>query len=496
HLRQHAIDATDAVDYTPEWGRARQRQMIETHPEWCLSRQRTWGTPIPALICLDCGESILDARVARLAAKRFAEAGASVWWSDPVETYLPRDFVCAKCGSVRFEKEKNIVDIWFESGVTHLAVLGRDGLPWPSDLVLEGGDQFRGWFRSSLITGAALKGRAPYRRVMKNGWVNDEQGRPMSKSRGTGIEAKDAMAKWGADVLRLWAASVEPIDDVRFGPNIVEQVGRVYRNLRNRMRFMISNLYDLEAGDVVAREAMEPIDRLACNVADAFVANVKAAYERFEIHDAYLEIVDFENGISSLYFDALKDPLYSRAAADPRRRSAQSALLYVLRRFLVALAPVLSFTAEEAWQFLPETLRGDNESVFDLAFDARHRGTFESDVRLWQQLRELRARVAAVASPRDFEAQLLLELAPASYKRLHALGDNLREALVVSQLRLVQSERGDAESPDGVVEFALLPAEGAKCARCWKYRVLGHDPDHPELCDDCASVVRALNVSH
>jgi isoleucyl-tRNA synthetase len=496
HLRHHAIDATDAVDYTPQWGRARQRQMIETHPEWCLSRQRTWGTPIPSLICRGCGEAILDARVARLAAKRFAEAGASVWWSDPVETYLPPDFVCPHCGAKRFEKEKNIVDIWFESGVTHLAVLGRDGLPWPSDLVLEGGDQFRGWFRSSLITGVALKGRAPYRRVMKNGWVNDEQGRPMSKSRGTGIEAKDAMAKWGADVLRLWAASVEPIDDVRFGPNIVDQVGRVYRNLRNRMRFMISNLYDLEASDVVARDAMEPLDRLACNVADAFVASVKAAYDRYEIHDAYLEIVDFENGMSSLYFDALKDPLYSRAVTDPRRRSAQSALIYVLQRFLVALAPVLSFTAEEAWQSLPETLRGSNESVFDLSFEARHRGGLESDLRLWEQLRELRARVAAVESPRDFEAQLVLELTPPAYKRLHPLGDNLREALVVSQLRLVQSEQGETESSAGVVEFALLPAEGAKCARCWKYRALGHDAAHPSICDECASVVRALNRSH
>ncbi|MFY9666133.1 MAG: class I tRNA ligase family protein, partial [Candidatus Cybelea sp.] len=171
-LRQRALDAIDGVEYVPEWGRARQRQMIETHPEWCLSRQRTWGTPIPSLVCKSCGEAILDPRVARLAAARFAEVGADAWWSDPVETYLPDGFVCPHCGASEFEKEKNIVDIWFESGVSHLAVLGRDGLPWPSDMVLEGGDQFRGWFRSSLITAAAIKGRAPYRRVMKNGWVN------------------------------------------------------------------------------------------------------------------------------------------------------------------------------------------------------------------------------------------------------------------------------------------------------------------------------------
>jgi isoleucyl-tRNA synthetase len=324
--------------------------------------------------------------------------------------------------------------------------------------------------------------------------VNDEQGRPMSKSTGTGIDAIDAMSRWGADVLRLWAASVEPIDDVRFGPNVVEQVGYVYRNIRNRLRFMISNLYDLEPDAVVARDAMEPIDRLACNVADAFVAKVKAAYDACQIHDAYLRIVDFESGMSSLYFDALKDPLYSRAAGDPRRRSAQSALLYVLTRFLTVLAPVLSFTAEEAWQAVSRPLRGDAESVFDTAFDAgRHRsGAFDSELHLWEQLRTLRARVAAVASPRDFEAQLVLQVTPDLYKRLAPLGDNLREALVVSQLHLVASERSDDQPGDGIEEFVLLPADGAKCARCWKYRRLGIDPKHPEICEDCAAVVRAL----
>jgi isoleucyl-tRNA synthetase len=484
-LRQHALDATDAVEYLPQWGRMRQRQMIETHPEWCLSRQRTWGTPIPSLTCRRCNEAILDPSVARLAAKRFAEAGASAWWSDPVEAYLPAGFVCPACGAAEFEKEKNIVDIWFESGVTHLAVLGRDRMPWPSDMVLEGGDQFRGWFRSSLITAVAIKGRAPYRRVMKNGWVNDEQGRPMSKSRGTGFDASEAMNRWGGDVLRLWAASVEPIDDVRFGPNVVDQVGRVYRNVRNRMRFMLSNLDDLGAQDAVTREAMEPIDRLACTVTDAFVASVKAAYDACEVHDAYLRIVEFESAISGLYFDALKDPLYSRAAGDPRRRSAQSALLYVLTRFLTAVAPVLSFTAEEAWQHLPPWTRAQASSVFDTSFEVHgpRGGASEGDLALWQTLRELRARVAGGPGPRDFEAQLRLTAAPSAYKRLQALGDNLREVLVVSQLTLAAGE------PEA---FELLPADGEKCARCWKFRQLGTDPEHPSICADCSRVVRAL----
>jgi isoleucyl-tRNA synthetase len=446
-LRQRAMDAVDGVAYTPDWGRARQRQMIETHPEWCISRQRTWGTPIPAVICSSCNESILDPGVARAAAKRFGEVGASAWWSDPVETYLPARFACARCGGTTFEKEKNIVDIWFESGVSHLAVLGRDGLNWPSDVVLEGGDQYRGWFRSSLLTGVAIKGHAPYRHVVKNGWVNDEQGRAMSKSTGTGITADAAMEKWGADVLRLWTASVEFFDDVRFGPNVVDQVGRVYRNLRNRIRFMISN------------------------------------------HDAYLQAVEFESAMSGLYFDALKDPLYSLGAASARRRSAQSALFYVLERFLVALAPILSFTTEEAWQSLPEALRGEAESVFDLSLGApaEKPETRQADAALWERLRELRAQVAASESPRDFEARVTLKAPRDLYERLAALGDTLREALVVSQLDLQQFS-GDAP----VVEIAA--AEGQKCARCWKFRELGIDPEHPTICADCAAVINTLGT--
>ena len=483
-LRARAIEAVDGVDYVPEWGRVRQRQMIETHPEWCVSRQRIWGTPIPAIICTACNESILDPHVARNVAKRFAEVGAGSWWVDPVQTYLPAGFHCPKCRGTAFDKEKNIVDIWFESGVTHLAVLGHDGVPWPCDMYLEGGDQFRGWFRSSLLTGVAIKGAAPYKRVVKNGWVNDEQGRPMSKSRGTGIDAVEAMNKWGADVLRLWSASVEFVDDVRFGPNVVEQVGRVYRNIRNRIRFMLGNLDDLGAEDVLPREELEPLDRLACAITDTFVADVKAHYEGFAIHDAYLRIVAFESAMSSFYFDALKDPLYSLAENSHRRRSAQSALLYALKRMLTAIAPILSFTAEEAWQEIPEALRGDERSVFDSAFGAPARAK-TSELELWETLRDLRSRVAA--SPiRDFEARVELAAPAAHYDALAALGDNLRDALVVSQLDLTKSGGDD-------LGLAIYPAYGEKCARCWKFRELGTDPAHPSICADCAAVVNSLS---
>ncbi|HET9096297.1 MAG TPA: class I tRNA ligase family protein, partial [Candidatus Baltobacteraceae bacterium] len=484
-LRKRTIDNVRDVAFTPEWGRKRMEQMLEMHPEWCISRQRTWGTPIPALICTSCNESVLDPHVARNAAKHFREHGADTWWSAPVETFLPAGFHCPKCGGTAFEKEKNIVDIWFESGVTHLAVLGHDGLPWPSDLVLEGGDQYRGWFRSSIVTATAIKGAAPYRHVVKNGWVNDEHGRPMSKSLGTGIDAKDAMQKWGADVLRLWAASVEFVDDVRFGPNVVDQVSRVYRNIRNRVRFMLSNVDDLQPADVLARERMRWFDRLACEVTDHWVTRVREHLLAYRLHDAYLEIIRFEGeDLSSFYLDALKDRLYSSAAASERRRSAQSAILHILEQFLAVLAPLLSFTAEEAWQALPAQLRGERVSVFDLTLAAA-KPVSPDTLASWEKLKRLRAWVAASEGKRDYELQAKLTLPAAWYERFNAHPDDVREALVVSELQLAQDGALGEDAHAG----ELLPAEGAKCRRCWKYLPLGSNPKHPGLCAPCAQTV-------
>ena len=486
-LRKRTIENIRDVDFTPEWGRRRMEQMIEQHPEWCISRQRTWGTPIPAVICTACNESVLDPRVARIAAKHFREHGADTWWSESVETFLPAGFACPKCGGTSFEKEKNIVDIWFESGVTHLAVLGRD-LPWPSDLVLEGGDQYRGWFRSSIVTATAIKNAAPYRHVVKNGWVNDEHGRPMSKSLGTGIDAKDAMQKWGADVLRLWSASVEFVDDVRFGPNVVVQVSNVYRNIRNRVRFMLSNLDDLRPADIVPREKMNWFDRLACDITDAWTTRVREYLLAYRLHDAYLEIIRFEGeDLSSFYLDALKDRLYSSAAASTRRRSAQSALRHILEQFLAVLAPMLSFTAEEAWQSLPQELRGERTSVFDLPLAASKPASADT-VASWEKLKGLRAWVAASEGKRDYELAARLALPTLWYERFKVHAGDVREALVVSGIALSH----DAKLSDDAVGRELLPADGEKCQRCWKYLPLGSDAEHPTLCAPCAEIVRAL----
>ncbi len=484
-LRKRSIESIRDVAFTPEWGRRRMEQMLELHPEWCISRQRTWGTPIPAVICTACNESILDPRVARNAAKHFREHGADSWWRDPVQTFLPADFSCPHCAGTSFEKEKNIVDIWFESGVTNLAVLGRDGLTWPSDCVVEGADQYRGWFRSSLVLAVAVKGAAPYRHVVKPGWVNDEHGRPMSKSLGTGIDAEDAMKKWGADVLRLWVASTEFVDDVRFGPNVVDQVSRVYRNIRNRVRFMLSNVDDLRAQDAVRRKDMHWFDRLACEITDQFTTRVREHLLAYRLHDAYLEIIRFEGeDLSSFYLDALKDRLYSSAPTSPRRRSAQSAIWHILQQFLVVLAPVLSFTAEEAWQSLPEDLRGERLSVFDLPLAAAKAPAVESSA-AWNKLRELRAAVAASEGKRDYELQAKLAASPQWFDLLQAHQDDVREALVVSALTMTRAETSAADE----ITVTLAEADGEKCQRCWKYLPLGSDAEHPTLCAPCAHIV-------
>jgi isoleucyl-tRNA synthetase len=488
HLRKRAGDAVATVRWTPAWGANRMEQMIENHPEWCISRQRTWGTPIPALVCSACGESFIDPDVARIVAERFRRDGANVWWSEPAAAFVPPNLACPRCGGRSFERGRDIVDIWFESGVTHLAVLGKDGLNRPADLYLEGGDQFRGWFRSSLLTSVAIKHAAPYTNVLATGWVVDAEGRAMHKSTGNYIGAQDAMQKWGADVLRLWLASGEFTSDIRVGDTVLDSVGKVYRNVRNRLRMLLGLLDDFEPSEAVPLPELAALDRLAVAAADRLARDVTAAFDAFNLHDAYLAIVAFDaEDLSSFYIDVLKDPMYSGARAGRRRRSAQTALLYLLRTLVTLLAPILSFTAEEVWQYLPERLRAGEASVFDLPWPLRGDPgpQAQRDLALWETLKRLRATVAAAEGMRDFQLQARVTVPPAEEHGFLELGDQLREALVVSAAAL---EIDPAVSAPAI---ALSPAEGGKCARCWKYLPLGSDPAHSELCAPCAAIVRS-----
>ncbi|MBV8601248.1 MAG: isoleucine--tRNA ligase [Candidatus Eremiobacteraeota bacterium] len=485
-LRQRILEQIPSVHWIPEWGETRMAQMIELHPEWCLSRQRIWGTPIPAFDCEACNEAIIDVQVARRVAERFGRDGSDVWWTEPLESFLPEGFACPKCGGTRFRKEMNIVDIWFESGVTWRGVLVTRDQPFPADLYLEGGDQYRGWFRSNLITSVAVRDCAPYKGVLSYGWVNDAEGRAMHKSLGNYIGAVDGMETYGADVLRLWAASVEWSSDVRLGPKMLENVGNVYRNLRLRLRYLLSVVDDLPPNRVMPRSAMEPLDRLVLARADALAKQVVEDYRSYRLHDAYLALVAFDNEFSAFYVDAVKDRLYTSARDADRRRSAQSAALEMLRTLCVLLAPVLSFTAEEAWQFLPPILKEQAASVFDLSLPRVDR-LDEEALGLWSELRALRAKVASNEGLRDYQLAARVSVPATRYERFAALGDNLREALIVSQVASLE------RSSNADTELVLEPAQGEKCARCWKYLPLGGDPEHPSLCAPCGAIVRKID---
>ena len=495
-LRKRIEERIPSVHWYPAWGENRMTQMIEHHPEWCVSRQRTWGTPIPALVCRACNESFLDPDVARNVASVFLERGvdgrnaSDLWWTEPVETFLPENFACPKCDGREFDKEFNIVDIWFESGVTHRAVLEPRGMHWPADLYLEGSDQYRGWFRSNLITAVATKGTAPYKNVVSTGWVVDASGRAMHKSTGNYIGANDAMATYGADVLRLWVASVEFTADIRLGEALLKGIGSVYRNWRNRLRMLLGLIDDLRPSELLPRAELEPIDRLALAKLDDLAHRVVGHYKAYRLHDVYLALVDYDtNDLSSFYVDVLKDPMYSGPRGGARRKSAQTAIFTILRDLCALLAPLLSFTAEEAWQHVPAELRGERVSVFDLDLPGGSaRGSAEADaLALWETLKRLRALVAASDGPRDFQLQARVFASAADEARLRTLGDNLREALVVSALELaVESER------DGEPRIELAAADGDKCSRCWKYLPLGADPLHPTLCTPCAATVRSI----
>ena len=495
-LRKRCEEKIPAVKWFPAWGESRMLQMLENHPEWCISRQRTWGTPIPALVCRDCNESFLDPEVARTVARVFRESGApdanasDLWWTEPVETFLPPNLACPKCRGTSFGKEFNIVDIWFESGVTHRAVLKkREGLHWPADLYLEGSDQYRGWFRSNLITAVATLGAAPYKSIVSTGWVVDADGRAMHKSAGNYIAADEAMKTWGADVLRLWTASVEFQADMRVGKTVLEAVGSVYKNLRYRLRMLLGLIDDLMPEALVPREKMEPLDRLALARLDDVAHRIVTSYEEYRLHDVYLALVAYDGeDLSGFYIDVLKDPMYSGARDGARRRSAQSALFEILRSLCALTAPLLSFTAEEAWQAVPERLRGDALSVFDLQLPrGSERGTHElADLARWTLLKNLRAEVAGSEGIRDFQLQAHVHAPAALEPALRALGDNLREALIVSAADLSVDP---ALGPNDAPRVVLSPAEGGKCSRCWKTLPLGFDPAHPALCAPCAGIV-------
>ncbi|MBU4504676.1 MAG: isoleucine--tRNA ligase, partial [Proteobacteria bacterium] len=356
-LREKALDEIDRVEWIPNWGRERIYGMIKNRPDWCVSRQRAWGVPITVFYCEKCESLFINQETVNQIAELFKKHGADIWFEKQAEDFLPQNAVCQKCGHNKFIKETDILDVWFDSGVSHAAVLEqRSNLKWPADLYLEGSDQHRGWFHSSLLTAVGTRGSAPYKSVLTHGFVVDAEGRKMSKSIGNVVAPKKVIDKYGAEILRLWVSASDYRDDIRISENILQQLSDSYRRIRNTCRFMLGNLYDYAPeADRVPYESMPDIDKFALHRLQALIEKTLKAYETFEFHVIYHALYNYCTlDLSAFYLDILKDRLYTSPPQSIERRSAQTVMYIILDSVVRIMAPVLSFTAEEVWEFMPD----------------------------------------------------------------------------------------------------------------------------------------------
>jgi len=494
NLRQRILDAIGTVAWYPPESINRITSMIAGSPDWCLSRQRTWGVGIPVFYCRGCEKEImtresLDAVYALVRAE-----GSDAWFTKEPSEILPQGFKCPKCGGAEFTKETDILDVWFDSGSSCRAVLEtKPELRYPADIYLEGSDQHRGWFNKSLVVGVATKGDSPFRQCVTNGWMLDEHGRTMHKSWGNVIAPQEIIKKDGADALRLWVSSTDYFEDVRLGEEILKRVGDAYRRIRNTFRFLLANLYDFDpSSDCAAYGKMLEIDRWALHRLQTLIRDVTQAYEGYEFHKVYHSVHNFcAADLSAFYLDVLKDRLYTSAPKSVQRRSAQTALWELLSAIVRMMAPILSYTAEEVWRYMPADGREVsvqlaefpkvNDAYVDEELSARWEKLLDVREEVYRHIEEART-TGVIAKP--LEALVVLTAASPLYDLLHAYQDQLASVLIVSQVRLEKAEAGAA------LQVCVEPAEGTKCARCWLVLpAVGQHAVHPSLCARCAEVV-------
>ncbi len=510
-LREKALQAIKAVQWTPAWGEQRIQGMVEGRPDWCLSRQRSWGVPLTVLTCASCGEILKNAEVCAKIEELFEQEGADAWFQHEAADFVPAGVQCA-CGCAKFEKEHDILDVWFDSGVSHAAVLeARPELRSPADLYLEGSDQHRGWFQSSLLTSVGTRECAPFKGVLTHGFVVDGKGKKMSKSLGNVILPQEMIDKFGAEILRLWVASEDYRDDVKVSEEILRHVSDAYRKIRNTIRFLLSNLSDFNPKEHrVTEDQYSELDRWALTRYSELLRQIKRDYEFYEFHNIYHKLIKFCGiTISSLYADILKDRLYCSGTNDPGRRAAQTVLHLILDGLLRLMAPILSVTAAEAW----EHLHGLDEnapierSVFFTEFPKPY-GIVTYDPELneldsrWSRLLNLRGEITKVleAARRDktiglsLDAEVLLLAEGDLAGFLSGKEELLRELCIVSSLKIARTADEVAFTASEEIaglKIAVRPAPGGKCERCWMISPsVGQDSEHPALCSRCAAVVR------
>jgi isoleucyl-tRNA synthetase len=507
-LRARALSEIDRVTWVPAWGRDRIYGMIENRPDWCLSRQRTWGIPLPAFRCKGCQADLLSAAVANHVADLFEERGADVWFEREAMDLLPSGTNCPKCGKSDFEKGSDILDVWFDSGVSHAAVLEKHGhLGWPSDLYLEGSDQHRGWFHSALLESLATRGKSPFKEVITHGFLVDGQGRKMSKSLGNVISAQDTIRQSGAEILRLWVATADYRDDLRLSKEILDRIVEAYRRIRNTARFCLGNTFDFQPDrDAVPPERFDrDLDRWAYDRLALLVGKVREAYENYEFHIVISAINEFcVVELSSLYLDISKDSLYCDDPKGIRRRSAQTVLFETARVLAELLAPILPVTAEEVWDFLPPQA-GKADSVHLAEFPELRPLQSEAFMKEWDQLLAVRSEVSKALEKlrqgktigQSLEAAVEV-VAPEPFRTvLEKHKEDLAMLFIVSRASVTsapssEGERFDSADLPGLSVFARAVG-GERCERCWAYAAdLGRDREHSKLCGRCAGVVRGM----
>lgn len=504
-FRKQALQAIDQVEWLPASGRNRIYSMVEKRSDWCISRQRSWGVPIPVLYGKKTGKPVLREDVINRIADVFEREGSDAWWIHEASYFLQEGFT-AEDGSTEFDKEMDIMDVWFDSGVTHASVV--DARPelrgTPCEMYLEGSDQHRGWFQSSLLTSVAVHNRAPYKTVLTHGFVVDESGRKLSKSLGNGVEPDDVIKQYGADVLRLWVASVNYTDDIPIGKNMLAQLAEVYRKLRNTARYLLGNLSGFDPADAVSYDEMNELDKYILHRLQEVIQQVEVDFDRYEFFKYYQVLQNFcVVDLSSFYFDIIKDRLYTSGRKSVSRRAAQTVLYEVLKVLVRLLVPVTPHLAEDIWTHTPENLRGKESSVLLCDFPKVNEAYKKPDLdAFWEDLISVRYVVnkaleqarAARKIGSSLEAQVVLQVEKKEVAdKLLSLSENLTGLFITSQAAISQNGMPSdplSEVAESGVRVLVLPAKGQKCARCWKFsEKVGQNSSYADLCDNCSDAV-------
>lgn len=501
-IKEQTIDAINQVEFIPPWGQGRMINMVRDRSDWCISRQRTWGVPIPIFYCKSCGKYHVDEASIKAVSDLFREKGSDAWYTTEAADILPKGTTCKYCGGTEFTKESDIMDVWFDSGTSYASVVyGNPDLKWPVDLYLEGTDQYRGWFQSSLLTSIAWKGKAPYQSVCTHGWVVDGEGRKQSKSLGNGIEPSEITNQYGADILRLWVASSDYHADIRISGDILKQLSEVYRKIRNTARYILGNISDFDPNkDLVPLEQLTELDKWALAKFNDLVALAKQSYDRYEFHMVYHALHNFCTiDMSNFYLDVIKDRLYVEAADSLNRRAAQTAIYHILRGLDIILAPILSFTAEEIWSFMPADVNYDGDSVmFNEMPKVMENLVDEAFMNKWDRIHAVRddvlkaleeARNAKVIG-KSLEAQVTLHCDEELYAFLSEVEKELEPVFIVSQVHLTKESAGQFNGSYAGLSIDVAKANGHHCPRCWVYSdTVGKNEKHPDLCARCAEII-------